>query len=115
MDDPKAWDISFNLDGSPGVAEPASADPYRTVVINELWPVASSPGEFIELYNYSSSAVDISGCSLSDDRDAEKFVIPAATSIPAGGFIYFSQTAAGFGLKAGGDTAYFRAPGSGGT
>lgn len=108
MDRPKAWDISFNLDGTPGSAEPGTADPYRTVYINEIRAAA----DHVELFNYSSNAVDLSGCTLSDDRDVGKFVIPDGVSISAGGVLGFSSLELGFGLKAGGDTLYFRAPGS---
>jgi hypothetical protein len=114
MKDARSWDISFHLDGSPGAAEPGAADTYRSVVINEVLAASLEGQDFIELYNYSSSAANIGNCSLSDDRDAEKFVIPANTSIPAGGFLVFNQSALGFGLKASGDTVFFRAPGSGG-
>lgn len=112
MEDPRSWDISANLGGSPGEAEPVVANPYRTVVINEIRANASFPGDFIELYNYSDAPVDVSGCSLSDDRDLAKYVIPAATTIHPGGFLGVDANALGFGLKAGGDTVYFRAPGS---
>jgi hypothetical protein len=108
MNDARSWDISFNLDGSPGAAEPVAADPYRTVYINEV--LATS--DHIELFNYSSSPVDLSNCTLSDDRDVAKFVIPSGTSIPAGGVIGWRSEDMGFGLKAGGDTIYFRAPGA---
>ena len=109
MNDPKAWDISFNLDGTPGAAEPGTADPYRTVLINKIM---ASGVDHIELINYSTSAVDVSGCTLSDDRDLAKFVIPPGTIIPAGGLIGYEEVETGFGLKAGGDTVYFRAPGA---
>ncbi|HWB04327.1 MAG TPA: lamin tail domain-containing protein [Verrucomicrobiales bacterium] len=115
MEDPRAWDISANLDGSPGTAEPVASDPSRAVVINEIRANAPSAAEdFIELYNYSTAAVDVSGCSLSDDRDAAKFVFPAGTTIAPGLFLSYYQPQLGFGTKAGGDTIYFRAPGSGG-
>lgn len=112
MKDARSWDISFNLDGTPGAAEPGTADPYRTVLINEVWPIGTDANDFVELYNYSAAVVDLSGCSLSDDRDLVKFVFPAPTSIPPGGFLAVPQAQLGFGLKAGGDTVYFRAPGS---
>ena len=111
MDNPQAWDRSFNLGGSPAAAEPGTADPFRTVMIDEVWSPLGL-GDYIELYNYSSAGVDISGCTLSDDRDVAKYVFPAATTLSAGGFIRVEQAALGFGLKAGGDTAYFRAPGA---
>ena len=84
------------------------------MVINEVWALGLNADDFIELYNLSGSAVDLSGCALSDDRDLAKYVFPASTSIPSGGFIAVQQAQLGFGLKAGGDTVYFRAPGSGG-
>lgn len=111
MDDARAWDRSYDLGGSPGAADPFPADPYRTVVIDEVWS-QTGLGDYIELYNYSSAAVDISGCTLSDDRDVAKYVLPAATSLAAGGFIRVQQATLGFGLKAGGDTAFWRAPGA---
>ena len=114
MDDPRAWDMSLHADGSPGAAEPVAADPYRTVVINEVRATLDAGGDFVELYNYSSAAVDLSGCALSDDRDAEKYVFPAATSLPAGGWLSVTAETLGFALKAGGDTVFFRGPGAAG-
>ena len=114
MGDPRAWDVSFNLDGSPGAAEPASSDPYRAVLINEVQATSAGADDFVELYNYSSAAMDLSNCSLSDDRNTAKFIIPNATSLPAGSLISFPGASLGFGLKSAGDTVYLRAPGSGG-
>lgn len=111
MDNAKAWDRSYNLGGSPGTADPLPADPYRTVLIDEVWS-QSGLGDYIELYNYSTAAVDISGCTLSDDRDLAKYVFPASTTLAAGAFIRVEQATLGFGLKAGGDTVWFRAPGA---
>ncbi len=113
MKDPRAWDFSRDPGGSPGAAEPAVADPYRTVMINEISSNTAPSDDFIELYNYSPAAVDLSDCSLSDDRDAAKYLIPAGTMIAAGARLALTQTQLGFGMKAGGDTVYFRAPGSG--
>ena len=113
MNDPMAWDMSFQPGGSPGSADPQPEDPYRTVMINEIWATAAG-GDFIELYNYSTAAVDVSGCTLSDDRNAAKYVLPVGSSLPPGGFLAVFQAKSGFGLKAGGDTVYFRAPGLGG-
>ncbi|HWB02544.1 MAG TPA: lamin tail domain-containing protein [Verrucomicrobiales bacterium] len=114
MDNPKSWDFSYNPGGSPGAADPFPADPWRTIMINEIRATASFPGDFIELYNYSHAAVDLSGCSLSDDRNEAKYVFPASSSIAPEGFVAVQADALGFGLKAGGDTVYFRAPGTGG-
>ncbi len=109
MKDPRSWDFSFDLDGTPGAAEPTTVDPYRAVVINEIQATTS---DHIELYNHSSSAVDLSGCTLSRDSSLAQFILPPGTTIPAGGVIGFGQAEMGFGLEASGDNVYFRAPGT---
>ncbi len=66
------------------------------VVINELLPINRSTapdqyGEYddwIELYNLSGSAIDISGYFLSDDNDQyTKWEIPSGTTIQGNGFL----------------------------
>jgi hypothetical protein len=64
------------------------------VVINEILPRPSrlpgSPGEFIEIYNPSTSVVDIGGMYLSDSsRNSTKWRIPDGTLVPAKGFTVF--------------------------
>lgn len=66
------------------------------VVINEVMSsnratLADEAGEFddwIELYNNSAAAIDISGYHISDEAQlANKYVIPAGTVLPAHGFL----------------------------
>jgi hypothetical protein len=66
------------------------------IVLNELLPVNTSTvpdqnGEFddwIELYNLSGSAKDISGYFLSDNKDHfSKWEFPSGTSIPGNGYL----------------------------
>jgi len=66
------------------------------VVINELMPKNFSTAtdeegkyeDWIELYNNSSSAVDISGYYLSDDfTNPNKWTFPASTTIAANGYL----------------------------
>ena len=112
MKDPRAWQMSQNLDGSPGAAEPAVVDPYRAVLINEVF--ATSPdaaAHFIELYNYSENSIDLSGCALSDDRNTAKYAFPDGTALAAGAWLSLTAEALGFPLKSAGDTLYLRAPG----
>src|SRR5207247_10061571 len=45
---------------------------------------------------------------LSDDTDTNKFVIPPTTMLPPRGFVVYDQNQLGFGLKAEGETIYFR-------
>src|SRR5581483_1653873 len=66
--DPRAWDISDAVGGSPGLPEAFRPSPLRNVVINEflLRPAANQTG-YVELYNHSLQPVDVSGCVLTDD------------------------------------------------
>ncbi len=109
--DVRAWAASDLTGGSPGQADIASADPYRTIVINELLTHTDLPQQdFVELYNYGSQAVDISGCRLSDRPDTNKFVIANSTVIPAGGFVAFTETQLGFAFSTVGEEVYFKNP-----
>ena len=106
---PKAWAASDIVGGSPGAAEITRANPYRTVVLNEFLAHTDDPAlDFIELYNYSASPVNIGGCILTDDATTNKFVVAAGTSIPARGFVSFNQNQLGFALSAEGETIYFK-------
>src|SRR5688572_20342466 len=109
--DARAWAASDRMGGSPRAAEATAANPYRTIVINEFLAHTDEPAvDFIELFNYSAVSVDIGGCILTDDAATNKFVIPAGTTIPARGFISFSQTQLGFALSSGGETIYLKNP-----
>src|SRR5262249_44027046 len=85
--DPRAWTISDVVGGSPGQTDGFHPSPLRNVVINEFLAHTDPPEyDYIELYNHSSSSVDISGCILTDDPNTNKFVVPPGTIMPAGGF-----------------------------
>lgn len=105
--DPRAWAASDRRGGSPGTNEVATANPFRTVLINEFLAHTDEPQlDFIELFNYSASPVNIGGCFLTDDPTTNKFRIPTGTTIPARGFVVFDQTQLGFALSAQGETLY---------
>ena len=107
--DPRAWAASDKVGGSPGQAEITTANPYRTLLINEVLVHTDPPDlDYVELFNYGSQALDISGCFLSDDPDTNKFAIPTGTVIPAKGFIAFDELQLGFGLSTLGETVFFR-------
>ncbi|HYV26998.1 MAG TPA: lamin tail domain-containing protein, partial [Candidatus Eisenbacteria bacterium] len=106
-----AWAASAAVNGSPGATEPAAANPYRTVVINEFLAHTDDPQvDFIELFNYGTDAVNLGGCFLSDDPSTNKFVIPAGVAIPARGFYAVTQTQMNFSLSADGETIYLKSP-----
>ena len=110
--DPRAWDISDAVGGSPGQMDAFHPSPLRSVVINEILPHSESPAvpQFIELYNHSTNSVDISGCILTDDPTTNKFVIPGGTVIGPAGFVSFTQAQFGFLLNGVGETLYFIKP-----
>lgn len=110
------------LGGTPGKSEP-SALSFPNVIINEVLTHTDPPlmGS-IELFNASPAAADIGGWFLSDDRLTPKYRIPAGTTIPAGGYIVFTEqhfnptpgTPPSFNLRASGDEVFlFSADASG--
>jgi regulation of enolase protein 1 (concanavalin A-like superfamily) len=110
--DPRAWDISDTVGGSPGTMESYRPSPLRNVVINEVLPHSENPAvqQFVELYNHSSQPVDISGCILTDDSATNKFVTPQGTIIGARSFISFNGSQLGFVLNGAGENLYFIKP-----
>jgi hypothetical protein len=110
--DPRAWDISDAVGGSPGHADPFTPSPLRNVVINEILPHTENPAvpQFIELYNHSTNSVNVSGCILTDDPTTNKFVIPTDTVIGPAGFVAFTQSQFGFTLNGEGETLYLIKP-----
>ena len=107
--DARAWAASALAGGSPRTNETASANPYRTVVINEFLAHTDDPQlDHIELYNYSTQAVNLAGCVLTDDANTNKFTLPPGTIIPARGFVVYDQNQLGFSLSSAGETIFFK-------
>ncbi len=91
-----------------------------SVQINEIladnvtaYPVGTTRPDMVELYNYGTVAVNLANMSVSDNPDVpRKFVFPAGTTIPAGGYLVLLANAVdanpgihiGFGFDADGDT-----------
>jgi hypothetical protein len=110
QDSPKAWAACAVIGGSPGAKETGGADPLAAVAINEILAhTEDATPDFVELYNRSSSALNLSGCVLTDNPATNRFVIGEVT-IPAGGFVSFTQAQMGFALNAAGETVYLKNP-----
>jgi hypothetical protein len=78
---------------------------YDGLVINEV--VASGTPDWVEFKNTSGAAIDLTGCTISDDlMDATKGVIPDGTMIPAGGYFVIDIADETVGFKIGGDEAF---------
>ncbi|MHC1704876.1 MAG: lamin tail domain-containing protein [Tenuifilaceae bacterium] len=81
--------------------------PLNQLVINEI-NASGSPWDFIELYNGTSAAINIGGYKVHDTGGlTAAYVIPAGTSIAAGGF-YLIETGGGspqgqFGISSSGE------------
>lgn len=85
--------------------EPGLSD--SPVLINEVQgaTIDGEQTDFIELYNPSSSSVDIGGFKLQDDKGAEEeYTVPEGTSIEAGAImVFFKDETFTFGLGGSGD------------
>ncbi len=88
-----AWRPSACAGGSPGEDDSGQTPEPGSVVINELLANPAKGGcDWIELYNTTAGAIDLSGWFLSDDaNDLTRYRIAEGTTIPAGGFVVFDQ------------------------
>ncbi|MDA3891121.1 MAG: CotH kinase family protein [Salinivirgaceae bacterium] len=68
----------------------ASDKNYNTIVINEInysSPDTKNSDDWFELFNTTKAALDISGWQLKDSDDANSFIFPKGTIIPAYGYL----------------------------
>ena len=88
-----AWKPSARWGGSPGAQEETDVPMPNSIVISEVLAHSDqAPNDWIELYNTGGSPVDLSGWFLSDDSTARmKYRIAAGTTLPAGGYLVFTQ------------------------
>jgi hypothetical protein len=111
QNNPLGWAASDLVGGTPGGGETAASNPYRTIFLNEILAHTDPPDvDFVELFNYSTQAVTLSGCILTDDPTTNKYVFPTPTTIPAMGFLSLDQNQLGFALSSGGETVYLFNP-----
>jgi len=94
-----------------GTANQRVAPQLPSIRVNEVESSGGTPGDWIELVNAGSTAVDISGWTVKDSDDAHASVIPAATTIAAGGYYIVEEAALGFGLGAADSARVFAADG----
>jgi hypothetical protein len=89
-----AWAPGSVVNGTPGKPETATTV-FPQVVINELQSRSTSPaGDRVELLNTGANPVDVGGWYLTDNLSSpKKYRLPPATTIPAGGFRVFQESA----------------------
>ncbi len=104
----EAWGASAVKGGSPGRMEPIRTDAFENLAINEILAHTDAPElDFVEIYNHSNVAVNLSGCFLSDNKEnTNRYTFPEGTTIPARGFVAVDQDTLGFALSAAGETIY---------
>ncbi|MGI9240035.1 MAG: tandem-95 repeat protein, partial [Verrucomicrobiales bacterium] len=103
--------------GAPPAATPGTTDATLVALHGSLYiseVLASNAGAYqiggrapdaIEIHNSSGSAVDLAGMALTDDPESPaRYVFPAGTSIPGGGYFVINSDTLGFGLSAEGDS-----------
>lgn len=109
----RAWAPSPNVGGSPGSGDTEPSGALDRVAINEVLTRSVLPSvDFVELRNDGAEAVDLGGCTVSDEAAAlGKFVVPAGTVLAAGGVVAFTETQLGFALSGAGETVLVTNPG----
>jgi hypothetical protein len=109
--DPRAWSLSDVVGGSPGGPEAYRPSPLRNVLINEILAnPAAGQTAYVELYNHSTTSVEVSGCVLTDDPTTNCCVLPSSSVIATGGFLAVTQPQLGFQLQATGGLVLLRNP-----
>ena len=91
-----AWKASAYVQGNPGTSNPTLPGFDANVVINEVLAHTDPPNlDFIELYNYSRTAVNLSGYTLKDEDLVHSYTIPNGTTIAADGYLAVNQRVPG--------------------
>lgn len=81
---PAAWRKSASLYGSPGSYDEPATD--TTVRLSEILPANGSPG-WVELFNPTAGAVDLSNYCFGDTTSPRRYVFPAGSSIQSGSYL----------------------------
>lgn len=101
---PLAWGASHAKGGSPGAIDIPVGDGLDEVTINEVCPNDGGTS-WVEFHNAGASAANIGNCKfLNSTYNAAapvSFMIPANTSVPAGGYVTVTVTSSGVAPKEG--------------
>ncbi len=78
----------------------SAATPKLTISeVNYNSDGANNSGDWIELYNYGTHTLNISGWKFSDEADNHVFQFPTGTSIAAGGYLVLVEDTTNFTLQ----------------
>ncbi len=98
--------VALGLSGAPAPAQASS-----TVRINEVESDGGSPGDWVELVNTGTTAVDVSAWVVKDNDDSHSYKIASGTSLAAGAFLALDVDPS-FGLGGSDSARLFQADGS---
>ncbi|MCC6245131.1 MAG: lamin tail domain-containing protein [Gemmatimonadaceae bacterium] len=73
-------------------------DCRAAIKINEVESNGGTPGDWIEIYNSGTAAIDVSGFIVKDNDDTRTTTLPAGTIIAPGAFYVVEEAVLGFGL-----------------
>lgn len=104
--DPRAWDASRVIGGSPGMGEAVEITAASGVRINECQLPDANGNGFVELFNAGQVQADLSGMRLGKSPESLPFVLPAGSKLAVGGFVHFSWAQLGFRGDRTGDRLY---------
>lgn len=107
---PLAWKASRFAGGSPGVADPTNRSERDGVMFNEILAHTDPDLDKLELYNSDTQSVDLSGCAICDEPQAQCLTLPPGTSIASGGFLGYTEIELGYRLSSQGDDLFLMAP-----
>lgn len=83
-------------------ATKAAVNDCRSAIrINEVESNGGTPGDWIELYNAGTTAVELSNFLVKDNDDTRTTRLPAGAMIAPGGYYVIEEDVLGFGLGAG--------------
>lgn len=109
--DPRAWQASAFIGGSPGGPESGDIGAWGAIVINEwLARLGKTQPGFIEIHNRSAFDLDVGGCRLTDAVASTGYTLPPRSFIPARGFLAVDGTAFPPDSLAGRDTIFLIDP-----
>lgn len=86
------------LEPTKGAANAAPTPAGLDVRINEVESSGGTPGDWVELVNPTSAAIDVSGWIVKDSDDTHVSTLPSGTIVPAGGFSVVEEAQLGYGL-----------------
>ena len=87
---PESW-FDGCMGGSPGTAYLPCEDDLIVSEINYHSANDSDPGDWLEIKNQLTAAIDLSGWSVRDDDDQHIFTIPDGTTLAAGKYLVLCE------------------------